>query len=138
MTILDSNVVSALMNDFPENEVVAWVDREDRATIWLTSITILEIRSGLQAMPIGRKQTMLSERFERILDKIDHRVASFDEEAANLAANLMVTRRKKGRMVEVRDTMIAGIVLALSANLATRNTSHFDDIGAVVINPWTA
>jgi predicted nucleic acid-binding protein len=49
----------------------------------------------------------------------------------------MAARHKRGQPGDLRDTMIAGIVLARHATLATRNTSHFDDISAVV-NPWTA
>jgi predicted nucleic acid-binding protein len=50
----------------------------------------------------------------------------------------MASRQKKGRPVELRDTMIAGIVLAHNATIATRNTKHFDDISASVVNPWAA
>lgn len=138
MTILDTNVISALMNDPPEDSVVAWIDGQARTSIWTTSITVFEIRSGLEIMPVGKRQTRLSEVFERILDRLGQRIAVFDEEAARLAANLTAFRRKEGRVGELRDTMIAGIVLSHRARLATRNTSHFDDIGATVVNPWTA
>jgi len=50
----------------------------------------------------------------------------------------MASRHKKGRPVDLRDTMIAGIVLAHRAALATRNTVHFDDLAVSVINPWSA
>jgi len=89
-------------------------------------------------MPAGKRQARLSEVFERILDGIGQRVAVFDDEAARLAANLTAFRRKNGRVGELRDTMIAGIVLAHRAGLATRNTAHFRDISATVINPWDA
>lgn len=89
-------------------------------------------------MPVGKRQTGLSQVFERILDGMNHRIFGFDEDAARLAANLNAERQKKGRIGEIRDTMIAGIVLAHRASLATRNTSHFDDIAAVVIDPWIA
>ena len=69
---------------------------------------------------------------------MEQRIAVFDEEAARFAANLTAVRRKKGRAGEIRDTMIAGIVLAHHASLATRNTTHFSDISATVINPWEA
>ena len=138
MTILDTNVVSALMNDPPEQRVITWLDREIASSIWTTSITVLEIRTGLQAMPAGKKQSKLSEVFERFLDGIEHRVAVFDEESARRAADLTLSRRKIGRLVELRDTMIAGIVLARHGSLATRNIVHFSDISATVINPWTA
>jgi predicted nucleic acid-binding protein len=48
----------------------------------------------------------------------------------------MALRHKKGRAGELRDTMIAGIVLACHATLATRNTSHFEDLSVPVVNPW--
>jgi toxin FitB len=49
----------------------------------------------------------------------------------------MATRQKRGRVGELRDSMIAGIVLSHRASLATRNTSHFEDIVTTIINPWT-
>jgi hypothetical protein len=138
MTILDTNVVSALLYDPPPINIVAWLDRQAPSSIWTTSITVLEIQTGLRTMPVGKRQTGLSQVFERILDGMNHRIFGFDEDAARLAANLNAERQKKGRIGEIRDTMIAGIVLAHRASLATRNTSHFDDIAAVVIDPWIA
>ena len=138
MTILDSNVVSALMNDPPEEKVVAWLDGQARNSIWTTSITVFEIRSGLEIIAAGKRQARLSELFERILDRFQQRIAVFDTEAARLAASLTAVRRNKGRTGELRDTMIAGIVLANRASLATRNVAHFADISATVVNPWNA
>jgi predicted nucleic acid-binding protein len=138
MIILDTNVVSALMRNSPEMDVARWLDRQPPNSIWTTSITILEIQVGLRIMPAGKKQTFLSEGFEGLLNRIQHRIAVFGEESARLAADLTAARQKKGRVVEVRDTMIAGIVLTHRARLATRNTSYFDDIGATVVNPWNA
>jgi predicted nucleic acid-binding protein len=138
MIILDTNVVSALMRNSPEPDVARWLDRQPSSSIWTTSITILEIQFGLRIMPAGKKQTFLSEGFEGLLNRIQHRIAVFGEESARLAADLTAARQKKGRVGEVRDTMIAGIVLTHNARLATRNTFHFDDIGATVVNPWEA
>jgi len=89
-------------------------------------------------MPAGRKRVSLSADFERLLDRIDHRIVAFDEPAARFAAELTGSRQKKGRTGELRDTMIAGIVLSHHASLATRNVTHFDDISATVVNPWDA
>jgi toxin FitB len=65
-----------------------------------------------------------------------HRIAPFDSAAATEAADLMAVRQRKGRPGELRDTMIASIVLAHHATLATRNTSHFADLAVPVVNPW--
>ncbi len=136
MIILDTNVLSALMRDAPDMKVAAWLDQQPQNSIWTTSITILEVQVGLQIMPVGKKKSGLSEDFERLLAQLDHRIAVFDEQAARLAANLTAFRRKKGRVGELRDTMIAGIVLSQRASLATRNVMHFSDISATVVNPW--
>jgi predicted nucleic acid-binding protein len=138
MIILDTNVLSALMRNVPDQSVASWMDRQPHSSIWTNSITMLEIQTGLQVMPAGRRRVSLSEDFERLLDRIDHRIAAFDEQAARLAAEITGIRQKKGRVVELRDTMIAGIVLANRASLATRNVAHFADISANIINPWNA
>lgn len=137
MIILDTNVLSALMQQAPDPNVLAWLDQQPRSSIWTTAITVLEIRFGLQIMAAGKRRTFLMQGFDALVEKIGQRIAPFDDAAAQQAANLMAARQKRGRSGDLRDTMIAGIVLAQHATLATRNTSHFEDISSVV-NPWTA
>lgn len=137
MIILDTNVLSALMSRTADQEVMGWLDRQPRTSVWTTSVTVFEVRFGLETMPLGKRRARLIRTFELVLErKIEGRIASFDAAAALEAAALMAARHKKGRPVDLRDTMIAGIVLACRARLATRNTSHFDDLSVVVINPW--
>jgi toxin FitB len=69
-------------------------------------------------------------------EEIGERYLFFDIAAAKQAAELMALRKFRGRPVELRDTMIAGIALATRAALATRNTSHFEDLSVPLINPW--
>lgn len=137
MIVLDTNILAAIMRQDPDGKVVAWLDRQSRTSIWTTSITVLEIRFGLQIMATGKRRSSLLQSFESLLEKMGHRIAAFDNDAATQAANLMASRQLKGRPVELRDTMIAGIVLARHATLATRNLVHFKDISVPVVNPWT-
>jgi predicted nucleic acid-binding protein len=136
MIVLDTNVLSALMRAAPDVPVITWLDRQPRTSIWTTSITVFEIRFGLQIMSAGKRRTLLFQAFEVMLEKLVRQIASFDDTAARQASDLMAYRQKKGRSGDLRDTMIAGIVLARHATLATRNTAHFDDIAARVVNPW--
>ena len=137
MIILDTNVLSALMRKAADKNVVAWLDKQPSTSIWTTSVTILEIQFGLQILPAGKRRSVLIKAFETVLvDEMGRRVAPFDTVAAQYAAELMASRHKKGRPVELRDTMIAGIVLACHATLATRNTPHFEDLSVPVVNPW--
>jgi len=71
-----------------------------------------------------------------LAQKIQGRIASFDAVAAEQAAELIALRRAKGRPVDIRDAMIAGIAMANRATLATRNTPHFEYLSVSVVNPW--
>jgi predicted nucleic acid-binding protein len=98
---------------------------------------VFEVRFGVQAMPSGKRQADLATSFERWVNEIiQGRIANFDEASARQSAGLAASRRKTGRPGELRDTMIAGIVLASHAKLATRNIKHFEDIASSVVNPW--
>jgi hypothetical protein len=90
-------------------------------------------------MPAGKKQAKLNDFVDQWLDQVlERRVLDFDTAAAEKAAELEAAGVKTGRMRELRDTMIAGIVQATRATLATRNVKHFEDIAASVVNPWEA
>ncbi|HEY2106413.1 MAG TPA: type II toxin-antitoxin system VapC family toxin [Candidatus Binataceae bacterium] len=137
MILLDTNVLSALMRQTPDLAVIKWLDQQARLSLWTTSITVLEIRFGIAILSSARQQALLSEAFKKAIDeKLDGRVAAFDADSAHEASVLMAMRRGKGRTVELRDAMIAGIALAHGATLATRNTRHFDDLSTPVVNPW--
>jgi predicted nucleic acid-binding protein len=138
MIVLDTNVLSALMQQTPDPRVLAWLDQQPRSSIWTTSITLLEIRYGLQVMAIGERRSLLDLAFETVLQKMAGRIAAFDAAAATQAADLMTDRRRRGQPGDLRDTLIAGIVLAHRASLATRNARHFADLSISVINPWIA
>jgi predicted nucleic acid-binding protein len=137
MILLDTNVIAALMRDRPEEPVVRWLDRQPRTSIWTTSISVYETRFGLQIMPEGRRRSAMMALFERLLETaIQGRVATFDHTAAQHAADLAAERHWRGRLTGDRDTMIASIVLANHATLATRNVRHFEELAGAVVNPW--
>jgi hypothetical protein len=137
MIILDTNVLSALMQQQLDPAVVNWLDAQAAEAIWISIITLFEARYGLALLPDSQRKTQLQQRFEQLVKTdLGNRVLVFDVRAAHLAAQLAAERKNRGRPVDMRDTFIAGIALAQSATLATRNTRHFDDLATLVINPW--
>jgi toxin FitB len=137
--VLDTNVVSALMRDEPDPAVVAWLDSLPPESIWTTSITVFEIRLGLEILAAGKRQRQLEEAFAKALEEdFDGRVLPFNQSAAQAAGRIAAERRRAGRTVEIRDVQIAGIVSARKATLATRNTRHFEGCGLVLTDPWSA
>jgi predicted nucleic acid-binding protein len=135
--VLDTNVLSALMKTKPDAVVVEWLDRQAADSVWLTSITVFEARFGLALLPKGRRRTGLERAFDRVLtEDLSSRVLAFDEMAAVTDAQIAADRQRTGRIVDLRDTLIAGIAQARRATIATRNTRHFDGLDIPVVDPW--
>ena len=137
MIILDTNVLSALMQRRPELAVIAWLDTQAAEAICITSITLFEARYGLAVLADGKRKSLLQERLEVLVrEDLDSRILVFDSRASDRAVQLAVERKRQGRPVDIRDTFIAGIAVAHGATLATRNTRHFADLPVPVIDPW--
>lgn len=137
MIILDTNVLSALMRKAPDAAVIKWLDQQPADSIWITSVSLFEIRLGLALLPAGKRRQSLQAAFTQILsEELEDRVLNFDTAAAEKAADLAARRQRAGRTVDIRDTQIAGIALAKRGTLATRNVKDFADLDVPVINPW--
>jgi toxin FitB len=137
MIVIDTNVLSALMRQVPEPPVIEWLDRQAAESIWITSITLFEARLGLALLPKGRRRQTLEAAFDKLMDEdLERRVLDFDQPAAEAAALLAARRQRDGLSIDMRDTQIAGIVVARRAKFATRNIRHFSDLNIDVINPW--
>lgn len=137
MIILDTNVLSATMQTRPDPSVVAWLDDQPSQSIWTTAVTVFEMAMGIELLEPGRRKQQLVRAFEQMLvEDLQGRIAAFDEAAGYEAGRLAAERQRLGRPVDIRDTQIAGIVLARRAALATRNLRHFQDAGITLIDPW--
>ena len=118
--------------------VVSWLDSQPPESIWTTSITVFEVRFGLEILASGRRRRLLEEAFSKTLEEdFEGRVVPFDEAAAQFAGQIAAERRRLGRSVEIRDVQIAGIAAARKAAIATRNVRHFEGLGPELIDPWS-
>ena len=136
MILLDTNVLSALMRSAPDPIVITWLDRQPAESVWITSVTLFEVRFGLALLPSGRKRRALETAFASLLrEDLENRVVDFDVAAADAAAAVAADRQAAGRNIDIRDTLIAGIALARRATLATRNVRHFADLDVPVVDP---
>lgn len=139
MIILDTNILSAVMQEKGDRTILAWLDRQAWESIWTTAITVFEIRLGLSTLTKGKRRVKLEEAFQQTLKNIlEGRILPFDEDAALAAGELAAERRRHGIAVDMRDTQIAGIAIAKRSAIATRNTKDFKDLAVPVINPWEA
>ena len=136
MIVLDTNVVSAMMRLPPDPSVISLLDKRDAYSIWTTSITLLEVRQGIERLPDNRRRLELEAAARRAFDGFAERILEFDSEAAHSAAVVAAERARRGRPGDFRDTLIAGIVLSRRAEFATRNVQHFADLDIALIDPW--
>jgi predicted nucleic acid-binding protein len=135
--LLDTNVLSALMRPTRAPGVVGWLDNQPAESVWTTTLTVFEVRYGLELLEPGERRQRLEAAFDALLrDDLEGRIQPFDEIAAAAAAGLAATQRRAGRALDVRAVLIAGIAVARRATLATRNTRHFDGLGVSLVNPW--
>jgi predicted nucleic acid-binding protein len=139
MIILDTNVVSEMMRVAPAPAVVAWLNDQDASRLFLTAVTVGEIRYGLRILPVGRRRQLLEEGFEKILaGAFVGRILPFDEAAAHRYGELMGSRKEMGRPLDLPDGQIASVAWATGSAIATRNVRHFVDCGVEIINPFEA
>ncbi len=138
MIILDTNVLSAMMQDKRDPAVARWLDGLPAESVWTTSINVYELRYGIELLTVGRKRRSLEAALDRLLQFVmDARVLPFDTAAAERAGQLAAAGRKAGRPTDTRDVQIAGIAAARKATLATRNIRHFEAAGLSIIDPWS-
>ena len=139
MIILDTNVISELMNRKPDAAVLSWSDSQRRSQLVTTAITVMELHAGVERLKLGRRKSELKDLVDWALDELlEGRVLNFDRKAAVETAGFFGRCRAMGRAVETRDSQIAGIAIARRIPVATRNVTHFEDAGIKVIDPWAA
>ncbi len=139
MILLDTNVVSEGLRTRPNDAVEAWTDAQPSASLYLCTPVLAELRFGAELLDNGRRKDDLRLAIDRIEnDLFLGRILSFDVAAAKEYARLSSDRQKKGRRIDVMDGLVAAIARSQGATLATRNVTHFADLGLTLINPFEA
>jgi toxin FitB len=137
--LLDTNILSELLKVNPDPIVSAWIDGQPRSSLFISSITVMEIRYGLSRMPAGARRSAREAAFNAAISAdFNQRILPLDQQSADAAGLLAAAREAIGKPVRGNDTMIAGIALANRMGIATRNTSDFQNLDVPVLNPFDA
>lgn len=139
MILLDTNVISEPWKPAPDITVLTWLDAQAIETLFISAITIAELRFGIASMPLGKRQSILHDRLEgEVLPVFDGRILPFNVGTSQLYAALMAGGRKSGKAIAKADGYIAATAAENNLAVATRDTSPFEAAGLRVINPWIA
>lgn len=137
MIVLDTNVVSELMREAPDGNVIDWVDQYSTDQVFLTAVTVAELQYGVLRLPDGRRKRKLKAKIaEMITEDFHDQILPFDSAAAEHYAQLVVRRELGGRPISMADAQIAAICGLRDALLVTRNTKDFMETGVETVNPW--
>jgi predicted nucleic acid-binding protein len=137
MIVLDTNVISELMRDAPNPAVLAWVDEQTTASLFVTAVTEAEIRLGIALLPAGKRRDGMAEAVDRAFASLLRgRVLPFDSEAARAFAMIAADRRASGRPISQFDCQIAAIASSRGSLIATRNVRDFEGCGVEIVDPW--
>ena len=137
MILLDTNVVSEPLRPAPDTRVVEWIDAQVLETLFLSAITVAELRAGVALLPAGKRRSGLQESLEtRVLPLFAGRVLPFDLGCTQAYAELMAKARASGLAITSADGYIAAIAAANGLTVATRDTGPFKAAGTAVIDPW--
>ena len=135
--LLDTCVVSELSRPRPNPGVVAWMSEVDVASLYLSAITIAEIRRGSLRLPAGKRRTILADWSERLRRSFAGRVLPIDESVALRWAEIAARAEQSGRPGSFADGLIAATALDRGLMLVTRNVPDFEPFSVSLLNPWT-
>lgn len=137
MIVIDTNVISEMWRADPNANVLAWMDAQAIETLYLSAVTVAELRYGLAMMPAGKRRSIYQGRLEdEVLPHFAGRVLAFDLDTSKSYAELMARAKAEGRAIAMADGYIAATAAAHGFIVATRDTSPYQSGGIEVINPW--
>jgi predicted nucleic acid-binding protein len=137
--LLDTNCISELVRVRPEPRVMEWIDAADEGLLYLSVLTLGEIRRGLAALAQGRRRTRLETWLEVDLRaRFSGRVLPVDEEIADRWGLLAAQAKRKGIALPIVDALLAATALHYNLTVVSRNASDFTSSQVPVVNPWEA
>lgn len=139
MIVLDTNVVSELLRQRPDANVMNWFSAQAPSRLHVTAITQAEMLLGVALLPAGRRKDGLQRSLQAFFEiDLGSRSLPFDRVAALAYAEVTASRRAAGHPITILDAQIAAICRAAGAAIATRDSAGFKDCGLDIINPWSA
>ena len=125
------------MRRVPETRVINWLDAQSLETLYLSAITVAELRFGVANLPVGKRRDELQTSLEnQILPLFSGRVRPFALDCTTAYAELMAKAKSAGLAIAAADGYIAAIAATNRFSVATRDLSPFQAAGVNVINPW--
>ena len=136
--LLDTNVISELLKPKPEPKVTTWIDGTDEELLFLSVLTLGEIRKGVVLLPRSAHRTSLEGWLSKELPlRFSNRILNVDQEVADQWGHLSGLTSARGVHVGVIDGLLAATAIQHNLTLVTRDTRYVAATGVTLFNPWT-
>jgi len=136
--LLDTNVVSDWMKLHPNPGLIAWLEEVDEDRVYLSVVTLTELRYGIERLAVGKRRKRLDDWLQHELPlRFEGRILSIDSTVADACGKLVAHREALGRPIEAMDAFLAATAEVHHLTLVTRNDSDFDHTVRSILNPWT-
>lgn len=135
--LVDTNVLSELAKPLPADGVLAWF-HENQSQLYVSSVTIGEIRKGLETMPAGKRKESLKVWFKAICDTMEGRILSFNTATARVWGQMVGSLEKKGIHLPTIDSQLAATAQRNGLTMVTRNVADFQNTGVKLLNPFAS
>lgn len=136
--LLDTNVVSEWVKPRPDPGVVAWLNGIDEERVFISVVTLAELRHGVERMNAGRRRAQLDAWLNgELLVRFDGRVLPIDAATADVWGRIVARRGGKGRPIGMMDAFIAATAIVHGLQLVTRDVSDLADLAPGTVNPWS-
>jgi len=136
--LLDTNVVSEWTKSRPDVGVVAWLAEADEDRVFVSVITLAELRHGIERMPVGARRRRLDIWLtEQVPLRFEARMLPIDAVTADTWGRIMARGQARSRPLGAMDAFIAATAEQHDLTLVTRNLSDFDGLGVRLLSPWS-
>ncbi len=136
--LLDTNVVSEWIRPYPNPGVVAWLAEADEDRVFISVITLAELRQGIERLAAGKRRKRLNDWLEdELLVRFEHRIVPIDAAVADAWGRIVAHRETLGRPISAMDAFIAATAQVRKLTLATRNQADFAASVKDIVNPWS-
>jgi len=135
--LLDTNIVSEWVKPRPNVGVVVWLAEADEDRVFLSVVTLAELRHGIERLPASSRRRRLDAWLHDELPlRFEGRVLPVDDAVAEAWGKVVARREAAGRPIGVMDAFIAATANVHALRLVTRNEADFDSAVKQIINPW--
>lgn len=135
--LVDTNCISELVRSKPEPRVLEWMDATDESLLYLSVLTVGEIRKGVAGLPQSKRRTELETWLELdVQARFSGRILAIDASIADRWGLLTAEARRKGKALSAIDGLLAATALHHNLTLVSRNVSDFANAHVPLLNPW--